>query len=335
MQVGELKSRVLFVLFGAAMGLLLVEFGSRIGIDESGKFLQLQDEQIKDNQGFFEYDEILGWKGKAFANGIYREPGRSFSVRLNSHGLREREVSFEKTAGTIRVLVLGDSQTWGLGVEQNERFSEILEDLLRHRRVNAEVINFGIPGFGTDQEFLLFTQLGVQYRPDITIVGFYWNDLFENSMSVAYGYPKPRFVQNPAGSLELRNVPVPKKAEEAKQSDDFTRTIRDRIKEEGIWKAAKNRLTANSYAYRLFVTTVKQIPSLYWFSVKLGIAGEPGRDPESREWKVTERLLQTLKEAVRTSGSDFLERFPSRRMGSFSISLGGQALPNHRCHTSK
>lgn len=248
---------------------------------------------------FFEYDEVLGWRGKAFAKGIQRGRQFSISVQLNSNGFREREAPYEKNDGRTRILVLGDSQTWGSGVEQRSRFTEVLEGFLQQRGINAEVLNFGVVGYATDQELLLFKNLGFRYHPDLVILAFFWNDIFENSTAVAYGYPKPHFVQHGDKALILHNVPVPK---ETGTKKDFPIPQQ----KQKIWGATKEWLESNSYVYRLLANAIRRNPFLYRLLVERGIAGGPWRDPGSKEWKLTRRLLEALKETVERSGSQFV-----------------------------
>ena len=294
----ELSFKLGSVLLGVVVALLLAELGLRVKFGGSWNLKQEQSERINEDVSFFEYDETLGWKGKAFASGVQHGKNFSISVRFNSQGLRAREVPYKKMEGKIRILVLGDSQTWGSSVEQGERFTEILEDLLHRRGINAEVLNFGVVGYGTDQELLLFNRLGIRYHPDLVIVGFFWNDLFENSIPVAYGYPKPQFVPGPTSTLQLRNIPVPKKIGQKKE---FAGNRRG-----NVWDATKSWLAANSYIYRVLADAVRRSPFLYQFAVETKIAGGPWRDPDSREWKITKSLLEMLKETVKESGSDFL-----------------------------
>jgi hypothetical protein len=76
------------------------------------------------------YDEKLGWRNPP--NLI----GRTFEhpLRINANGLRGRAHGFAKPSGTERVLVLGDSYTWGFDVGDGEVFSEILEQRLGRTR---------------------------------------------------------------------------------------------------------------------------------------------------------------------------------------------------------
>jgi hypothetical protein len=153
---------------------------------------------------FWIYDPQLGWVHRPNQRGRFVDPGCfSVTVNNNSRGLRDDEYPLERT-GKKRMLVLGDSFGWGFGVEQNQRFSEILEA----RRPDWEIINASVAGYATDQEYLFLKEKGYQYQPDVVLVLMYENDFLGNVSSEHIGYNKPFFVAKD-GSLELRNSPVP------------------------------------------------------------------------------------------------------------------------------
>ena len=68
-----------------------------------------------------------------------------------------------------------------------------------------EVINGGTTGYGIDQEYLFFLQVGARYDPDVVVLLFYYNDLTDDTVA---GLDKPRFELR-GGELMLRNSPVP------------------------------------------------------------------------------------------------------------------------------
>jgi hypothetical protein len=90
----------------------------------------------------------------------------SVIYRTNGKGLRDREYDYAKPAGVTRVLAFGDSFTFGTGVNQDERFTEVAEKSLDR----VEVINMGVPGYGLDQILLSFLAQGVKYDPDLGVV---------------------------------------------------------------------------------------------------------------------------------------------------------------------
>lgn len=149
------------------------------------------------------YDPLLGWRNipgwKASTLGR--------SITINSKGLRDKEYGYEKKSDTNRILVLGDSFSWGYGVSNEEIFTEVLERTLAKCTSPVEVINSGVSGWGTDQEYLFLISEGYRYSPDLIVLALYLaNDLENNSKSKQYGLHKPYFVD---ASLDLKNVPVP------------------------------------------------------------------------------------------------------------------------------
>ncbi len=100
-------------------------------------------------------------------------------VRINSDGFRDREFSKIKPENVFRIVFLGDSFTFGWGVELNDSLPKQLESLLNKRddRVIYEVLNFGVPGMNTWEEVEMFKNKGLRYDPDIVIVGFVTNDV--------------------------------------------------------------------------------------------------------------------------------------------------------------
>lgn len=107
------------------------------------------------------------------------------AIRINGQGLRDRTFSPEPPAGALRVLVLGDSQTFGYGVEAEQTYPKLLEaELSRELSRPVEVINAGVPGTGTAQQLHFLEEAGWALKPDMVIVGvFPFNDLGDNGLS--------------------------------------------------------------------------------------------------------------------------------------------------------
>jgi lysophospholipase L1-like esterase len=102
-------------------------------------------------------------------------------VTTNSLGFRGREVGSSKPAGRFRIVAIGDSVTFGWGVNDSETFCSQLEQLL-HRRLpdrDLDVVNLGVGGYDTRQEVLLLERNVSRLQPDLVLVGFYSNDVPE------------------------------------------------------------------------------------------------------------------------------------------------------------
>lgn len=206
-----------------ALGLAGLELGLRVFWD--GFY-------VKESHAWAAYHPWRGWQNRPNARVDYGEPEFSIVVEHNSWGFRSPAVTPEKPDDVFRVLALGDSMTYGIGVEQDQTFSAVLQSL----DPRLEVINTGVNGYGTSQELLLLREDGLQFQPDLVLLAFFWNDV-ENSytrdfpdFSLADGalvYPEPR--------PEIANVaaepPAPRKRlSRALRFSYAYRFLSDRIK---------------------------------------------------------------------------------------------------------
>lgn len=106
----------------------------------------------------------------------------------NSKGLRDsREFPYDKPAGTLRVLVLGDSHTQGYEVRQDATYAAVLEHYLDRYGMQAEVLNAGVSGFSTAEELAFLENEGYRYHPDVVVIGFYANDFLDNNKAGLFG----------------------------------------------------------------------------------------------------------------------------------------------------
>jgi lysophospholipase L1-like esterase len=109
-------------------------------------------------------------------------PGsRSFEdqvwYRISRQGIRDRrEFAIPKPAGVYRIAALGDSFTFGMGVEEEDTWPRRLESELAGWR-STEVINFGIMGYDTTQEARLLETRVLAFQPDLIVIGYCLNDI--------------------------------------------------------------------------------------------------------------------------------------------------------------
>lgn len=98
------------------------------------------------------------------------------NIKFNRYGLRDGEISKDKK-NAIRLLLLGDSVTFGWGVNQEEIFPEVLEKMLNQNSLNKiEVINSGVGGYNIYQESQYFLTEGIYFNPDMVMLLFANND---------------------------------------------------------------------------------------------------------------------------------------------------------------
>ena len=106
--------------------------------------------------------------------------GRRAAGPFNSRGHRDAERVIPKPAGVRRVVSLGDSFAYGVGVELDDTYAQRLERALNRRPGEQwEVVQLARPGIGTVEETEQLEQEGFAYQPDVVVLGFVLNDCEE------------------------------------------------------------------------------------------------------------------------------------------------------------
>lgn len=156
--------------------------------------------------GLVHHDPELGWKLTPNWTGSHRTFDFAVRYAINEAGLRADSPLPSDRRGKL-VAVVGDSFTFGLGVNDDETFVHLL-----NQRFGGEAtfVNFSVPGYSTDQEALLIERDVFKWSPDVLVLAVYVaNDLFDNLLDypLQVNHAKPRF-ELCAGELVLTNVPV-------------------------------------------------------------------------------------------------------------------------------
>jgi len=99
----------------------------------------------------------------------------STNVKINSYGLRDEEPN---SNAELKILVLGDSFTWGYGVEHNETYTELMQNqLTKQRKQSIDVINAGATSYSPALQYLYLKNRGKEFKPDIIIMNFDMSDV--------------------------------------------------------------------------------------------------------------------------------------------------------------
>lgn len=96
-------------------------------------------------------------------------------VRHNHYDYRGAEFDEGKAPGVYRVAVMGDSFTYGNGVAENQRFSNLVGDAVRDRGI--EVLNFGFPGNNWPEHVRTLERRVLRLRPDFVLLQWGTNDV--------------------------------------------------------------------------------------------------------------------------------------------------------------
>ena len=130
-------------------------------------------------------DSELGWKHRADVEDTYW----GARVKINSHGMRGPERGPAKPAGVRRVLVLGDSVVFGLGLEDDaETLPAALEQELAERTGRAvQCLDAAVCGWSPWQQQRFLEREGERWQPDLVLLGFVLNDVTERLGLVGFG----------------------------------------------------------------------------------------------------------------------------------------------------
>jgi len=112
----------------------------------------------------------------------YDDKGDLISIKptINSDNFRGKNYSIEKSSNVKRVVVIGDSHTFGWGLKDEETFPYKLEELLNNQILGYrwEVLNMGYPGINLIEKLQVLKYKGIKYNPDIVILQHDGDDIF-------------------------------------------------------------------------------------------------------------------------------------------------------------
>lgn len=166
-------------------------------------------------RSIFQYHPTYGFQFIPGVKARIPHEGGGYLVRANAAGFRsDREFLEMRTPGRRRVLLFGDSYTAGDGVSNGMRYG----DLLERQIPGIEVYNYGLPGTGTDQHYLVYADVASRVEHDLVVIGVLVENIrrvvaryrvFENADGEQLALAKPYFTLGADGRLMLNNVPVP------------------------------------------------------------------------------------------------------------------------------
>jgi len=143
------------------------------------------------------WDIEIGWVPKPNC--------KTAKYTTNSNGIRGKK-EFDLKKSKVRIVILGDSFTWGENNLDNETYPFYLDELSNG---GFDVLNMGVNGYGPDQFYLYFMRDGFKYEPDIVIFGLFFPDIHRTVFKFRY-YFKPRFIiENDKLKFDADSSPIP------------------------------------------------------------------------------------------------------------------------------
>ena len=312
----SLLIRLAILCFAVAVGLLILEGLARVIYNRNGMHFGIEmwkyAKYIKRRSSNPAMSHEHTPNSEAFLMGV--------PVKINSQGLRDDERDLAKDPQTYRILMLGDSITFGWGVRQEETFSKALERMLNEHPLGGpwrryEVINTGVGNYNTAQEVAYFMERGFRYRPDMVMLAWFIND--------AEDTPKP--VQGWLARESCLYTFV------SSAWDDLGRNTRSRpsykeyyagLYEDGRegWAECQRALeqlsgTCRHEGFELRILLIPELHSL-------------GAD---YEFKDIYDKVQRIAERLKVTSLNLVDAFPTEDPTSFWVSPG-DAHPNGRAH---
>ena len=209
----------------------------------------------------------------------------------NSQGFRgTSEYRVPKPAGVTRVLVLGDSFTFGLGVADDETWPALVERRLRSMCASTtlEVVNAGVTAFGTSQQLVLLERDGLALDPDVVVYAFFVNDPEDNL---------DRGVHILSGdTLSDRPAAARPKVYAAKRLTEYVPGYR--------WLLRRSHLV--NWIRQLYFRT--RPGDLNVGAAPAQTAATPARDAarDERKWRMMRALLTRMQDLTRGHGAELL-----------------------------
>ncbi|MGH0031276.1 MAG: alginate O-acetyltransferase AlgX-related protein [Myxococcota bacterium] len=225
---------------------------------------------------------------------------REFQIwkRHNSLGFRGPEFPLEKPPGTTRVLVLGDSMTYGTGVEYEETFSARLDAM----DPTLHVINGGTPGYHGGHQLLLLEEWIEPLQPDLVLVAYFWNDLW-GAFGVGGERRSGGFAHYDLRDGELVFVPADPPTPENPSFDHLRRRHERRARRYGGF------LASESYLYRFLSDRMKilgyAIRDWRGEATEVETGGELDAAQEEAAWQLSYALLRRQRQVAREHGAKF------------------------------
>ena len=152
-----------------------------------------------ETNGLYDFHPVLGWR--------LRPNLRLEQIRSNADGLRaERDYSSGRRSKGKRLMLLGDSFTFGAFVDNQETYAHVLES--EELPPGCEVLNLGNDGYGPGQTLLNYEIFGLPYQPEVVAICFYVRD-YERSTLSFKSYQKPVFTVAGEGLRLLPQTLIP------------------------------------------------------------------------------------------------------------------------------
>jgi hypothetical protein len=236
-------------------------------------------------------DPVIGMRYVPGAHWRFTHPEYTVEYAINGDGFRDaKKHPVPKPIGATRVLLLGDSFTFGQGVNYEDTWPVIVERLLEESgNRHIDLVKAGIQGMDTRSQFILLQELSQKYDPDVVVVGFLINDLYSNSLH----WVEP---ENATLGPDTDNGVKEDSVESWLRTMKHTFVRNDRYGEFHLLNLLRRTLLANDLLYC----------KLYMTSARGEFMSEPWTSEVAQKVKITEILFNKMQEYALAKGKKLI-----------------------------
>jgi len=285
-----------------SIAILALEFGMRI----SGERFQASFYLPERERGYALRPRAQGWNVGEQEN----------YVRINSKGLRDREHDLARPEDTIRIAVIGDSETEAVQVPLERTYFSVLERELNRtlsrsgRRV--EVVSFGVGGYGPGPQYLTIQKKIWSYDPQIVLVADPLDALILRSTRRLYpgdSYDAPFFTLQD-GRLELDSATAERTpaiaGADGGARQAWAADIMNQCRLLSLVNSARVKVRNNLGKWRAEfhakADTVPSRPEDYWQTYAYFVPVDPDL---KQAWQVAEELILAMRQEVTWHDAEF------------------------------
>ncbi len=258
---------------------------------------------------FAQPDADLGWSFRPGLQGWAMHENTAY-LRINRNGFRGDE--WPQQARGFRIAVLGDSFVESSNLPEEHALTTVIERHLRRcpaLATGVEVLNLGVSGYGTGQEYVLLSTHVAALHPDMVLVGFYaGNDVANNvrALSAAGQTEKPYFLESPQASLALDDTFRTSMSFRKAAAHDWRKRL---INASYLLQALKQAAWGRSIvpdAKPLEPMHLNDLAEPPLFAPEYAELFAPPRSESwASAWSVTEKLLVSMRDRVQAQQAQF------------------------------